>query len=172
MRKFFYRFAGQEDRRGKVAGPSLLGQCLLSTGSGSVYCLPGTENPAGGLTKAKSDMGPLLRMLRSETCCPGAFRPLQGSSFQEMGKEKDFLHAAITFSCSFLFAHGRITSIHTSFLRPNGTTQDAEPSQPCGGHRDSPSRSPASRSWSGSWPPQWNSRSSYGKNPHGKNREK
>ena len=41
------------------------------------YWLPGAENLAGGLTKVRSDMDPLLRLLESGAFCPGRLRPLK-----------------------------------------------------------------------------------------------
>ena len=36
----------------------------------NAYWLPGTENPADGLTKVRSDVVPLLRLLESGSFCP------------------------------------------------------------------------------------------------------
>ena len=44
----------------------------------NVYWLPGAENPADGLTKVKSDMVPLLRLMESGTYAPGVLSPLKG----------------------------------------------------------------------------------------------
>ena len=47
--------------------------------------LPGTDNPADGLTEANSDTTPLLRLLESGTFRPGALRPLRRASSREGG---------------------------------------------------------------------------------------
>ena len=44
----------------------------------NVYWLPGVENPAGGLTKLKSEMGPILPHLETGRFQPGLLRLLQG----------------------------------------------------------------------------------------------
>ena len=46
--------------------------------SGSISSMPGAENPAGGLTKVRSDVAPLLRILESGRFRPGIPRPLKG----------------------------------------------------------------------------------------------
>ena len=53
--------------------------------SGNVYCLPGTENPAGDPANVKSDALPLLRALQSRTFCPGALRQTRGAPLKERG---------------------------------------------------------------------------------------
>ena len=45
--------------------------------------LPGTENPADSLTKVRSDMVPLLRLLESGAFCPGHLRPLKSVAWTE-----------------------------------------------------------------------------------------
>ena len=62
----------------------------LSPGSNameSVCWPPGTESCADGLNDVKSDMVPLLRMLRRRAFCPGARRPLRGASSREVGRD-------------------------------------------------------------------------------------
>ena len=49
----------------------------------NVYWLLGLGNPAGGTTKIKSDMIPLLRLLESGALNPGILRLLKSVSFQE-----------------------------------------------------------------------------------------
>ena len=46
--------------------------------SENAYQLPGAENPADGLTKVRSDMVPLLKLLDSGRFYPGYLRPLIG----------------------------------------------------------------------------------------------
>ena len=48
----------------------------------NVCSLPGTENPAGSLTKERGDMVP-LRLLESGAFCPGHLRPLRGLAWKE-----------------------------------------------------------------------------------------
>ena len=42
----------------------------------NVYWIPGTENPADGLTKLKSEMGPILALLETGRFQPCLLRPL------------------------------------------------------------------------------------------------
>ena len=49
----------------------------------NVYWVPGLENPADSLTKVKSDMVPLLRLMESGCYNPGVLRPLRGISSNE-----------------------------------------------------------------------------------------
>ena len=49
----------------------------------NVYWIPGTENPAGGLTKLKSEMGLILALLATGRFQPGLLRPLMGLAFRE-----------------------------------------------------------------------------------------
>ena len=63
---------------------------LLSTQQASeegdlenAYLLPGTDNPADGLTKVRSDMAPLLRLPESGCLSPGSFRLLEGVAWKE-----------------------------------------------------------------------------------------
>ena len=44
----------------------------------SIYWIPGVENPADGLTKIKSEMGPILSLLETGGFQPGLLRPLKG----------------------------------------------------------------------------------------------
>ena len=44
----------------------------------NVYWLPGVENPADGLTKLKSEMGPIPPLLETGRIQPGLLRPLKG----------------------------------------------------------------------------------------------
>ena len=55
--------------------------------------------------------------------------------------------------------------------RPRGGHREDSPQQR-GRRRDSLSHSPASRSWSGSWPQLWNALNGYGKDCYGNHREK
>ena len=48
----------------------------------NAYWLPGTENPADGLTKVRSDMV-LLRLLESGGFRQGRLRPLKGAAWME-----------------------------------------------------------------------------------------
>ena len=43
-----------------------------------VYWLPGTGDPVDGLTKVRSDMVPLLRIMESGRFNPGSLRTLRG----------------------------------------------------------------------------------------------
>ena len=47
--------------------------------SGNISLMPGAENPAGGLTKVRSDAAPLLCILESGRFRPGIPRPLKGA---------------------------------------------------------------------------------------------
>ena len=49
----------------------------------NVYWLPGTENPADGLTKSRSEMGPILALLETGRFQPGLLRPLKGLASRE-----------------------------------------------------------------------------------------
>ena len=49
----------------------------------NVYWLPGTENPADGATKVKSEVLPVLTLLESGEFHPGTLRPLRGVSSSE-----------------------------------------------------------------------------------------
>ena len=51
---------------------------LVGSELDNVYWAPGTENPADGLTKVRSDMEPLLRLLESGHRNPGSMRPPKG----------------------------------------------------------------------------------------------
>ena len=44
----------------------------------NIYWLPGTENPADGMTKMKSEMSPMLNLLEFGEFYPGFLRPLMG----------------------------------------------------------------------------------------------
>ena len=44
----------------------------------NIYWLPGTENPADGMTKMKSEMSPMLNLLEFGEFHPGFLRPLLG----------------------------------------------------------------------------------------------
>ena len=48
---------------------------------GYVAWIPGTENPADGLTRVKSEIGPLLNLSWSGAYCPGVLEQLSGASF-------------------------------------------------------------------------------------------
>ena len=50
---------------------------------GDVYWIPGPENPTDGLTKIKSEMGPILALLEPDRCQPGLLRPLKGLAPRE-----------------------------------------------------------------------------------------
>ena len=50
---------------------------------GNAYRLPGTENPADGLTRIKSEMGPILALLETGRLPPGLLRPLKGIASRE-----------------------------------------------------------------------------------------
>ena len=49
---------------------------LEQGGLGNVFRRPGAGNPADGLTKVRSDMVPLLRMLEPGRFNPGSLLPL------------------------------------------------------------------------------------------------
>ena len=42
----------------------------------NAYWIPGTENPADGFTKLRSEMGPILALLETGSFQPGVLRPL------------------------------------------------------------------------------------------------
>ena len=44
----------------------------------NVYWFPGTEYPADGLTKLRSELGPILALLETGIFLPGFLRPLMG----------------------------------------------------------------------------------------------
>ena len=49
----------------------------------NAYWIPGKENRADGLTKLRSEISPLLRLLESGAYTPGMLRPLRGISLNE-----------------------------------------------------------------------------------------
>ena len=49
----------------------------------NVYWIPGSGNPADGLTKLKCDLVPLLRLLEPGAYNPGTLRRLCGAAFRE-----------------------------------------------------------------------------------------
>ena len=49
---------------------------------GNVYWIPGLGYPASGLTKLKSDLLPLLRLIGSGSYNPGNSRPFLGEAFR------------------------------------------------------------------------------------------
>ena len=49
----------------------------------NVYWIPRTENPADGLTKSRSEMGPILAHLETGRLQPGLLRPLKGLASRE-----------------------------------------------------------------------------------------
>ena len=49
----------------------------------NVYWIPDTENPADGLTKLRSEMGPIMALLETGRCQPGVPRPLKGVASRE-----------------------------------------------------------------------------------------
>ena len=74
-------------RRKKMTTEKSLGRQLLAIQQaiemkelGNVYWIPGLENPAGGLTRLKSDLVPLLRLIESGSYNPGNLRPLRGAA--------------------------------------------------------------------------------------------
>ena len=48
-----------------------------------VYWIPGVENPADGLTKLRSEMGPIATLLETGRFQPGILRPLRGLASSE-----------------------------------------------------------------------------------------
>ena len=50
---------------------------------GNTYWLPGVENPADGLAKIKSEMGPISSLLDTGRYQPGLLHPLKRLAFQE-----------------------------------------------------------------------------------------
>ena len=79
-------------RSEKVAAKKYSAQHFLSIrrafGEGELdnaYWAPGTENPAGGKTTARSDMGPPLRRLGPGHFNPGSSRPLKGVAWKGRG---------------------------------------------------------------------------------------
>ena len=53
----------------------------------NIYWLPGTENPADGMTKVKSEMSPMLHLLEFGEFYPGFLRPLKGVCSSEPTRE-------------------------------------------------------------------------------------
>ena len=53
----------------------------------NIYWLPGTENPADGMTKVKSEMPPMLHLLEFGEFHPGFLRPLKGVCSSEPTRE-------------------------------------------------------------------------------------
>ena len=49
----------------------------------NAYWPPGTENPADGLTKSRSETGPILALLETGRFQPGLLRPLGGLASRE-----------------------------------------------------------------------------------------
>ena len=49
----------------------------------NIAWIPGTENPADGLTKISSELGPLLDLLKTGKYRPRALEQLKGMSFAE-----------------------------------------------------------------------------------------
>ena len=49
----------------------------------SVYWIPGTANPADGLTTLRREMGPFLALLETGRFQPGVLRPLRGLASRE-----------------------------------------------------------------------------------------
>ena len=45
------------------------------------FWFPGTENPADGLTRERSDMAPFLSLLESGRLNPASLRPLKGAAW-------------------------------------------------------------------------------------------
>ena len=58
-------------------------QALEEKELNNVFWIPGKENPADGLTKMRSEILPLLRLLESGTYIPGILRPLKRISLKE-----------------------------------------------------------------------------------------
>ena len=54
----------------------------------NIYWLPGTENPADGMTKMKSEMSPMLNLLEFGEFFPGVLRPLKGVCSSEPSREE------------------------------------------------------------------------------------
>ena len=70
--------AKEDDRRREPGTPFFSIQQALEAGDlENAYWLPGTENPADGLTKVRSDMAAQLRPLESGCFSPGSLRPLE-----------------------------------------------------------------------------------------------
>ena len=58
-------------------------QALEEQELNNVFWIPGKENPADGLTKMRSEILPLLRLLESGTYNPGMLRPLKRISLRD-----------------------------------------------------------------------------------------
>ena len=56
---------------------------LESGALGNIAWIPGTENPADGLTKISSELGPLLGLLKTGNYRPRTLEQLRGLSFVE-----------------------------------------------------------------------------------------
>ncbi len=58
-------------------------QALEEEELNNVFWIPGTENPAAGLTELRSEILPLLRLSGLGTYNPGMLRPLKRISLKE-----------------------------------------------------------------------------------------
>ena len=70
------------DEKYLVRSFSRIKQALGQGELDGIYWLLGTEHPADGPTKVRSDMGPLLRILESGRFNPGTLRLLKGVSWK------------------------------------------------------------------------------------------
>ena len=58
-------------------------RCIEEREPDNAYWLPGTENPVDGLTKVKSETGPILALLETGRCHPGLLLPPKGLASRE-----------------------------------------------------------------------------------------
>ena len=73
----------------------------------NVYWIPGTENPADGLTKIRSEMGPILALLETGRFQPGLLRPLKGLASRER-QDPAPLSRPLLNSILYIFLRGEI----------------------------------------------------------------
>ena len=67
-----------------LARPSLSIRQFIEEGDlDNAYWIPGSENPADGLTKIRSEMGPILALLETGRFQPGLLRPLKALAPRE-----------------------------------------------------------------------------------------
>ena len=86
MREPFHPFEKSGNDNRKIFGTKLFLsiQRFLEDGElENVYWIPGTENPADGLTKLRSEMGPIMALLETGRFQPGLLRPLKGLASRE-----------------------------------------------------------------------------------------
>ena len=81
----------------------------------NIYWLPGTENPADGMTKMKSETSPMLNLSEFGEFHPGLLRPLLGIGSSEPARKlgggyfvwaiTNLVHPPAYAVCVFFFDH-------------------------------------------------------------------